>query len=78
MTSKSADYFKRLLKSQNKQSKAFVGKVTVNENAHEASCLVAELIAQKRKSYAPGEKIIMPACKFIMENSGTRCRTRMF
>jgi hypothetical protein len=31
MSSKSADYFKRLLESQNKQSKAFVSKVTVSE-----------------------------------------------
>jgi hypothetical protein len=37
------------LESQNKQSKAFVSKVTVSEKAQEASYLVAELIAQKRK-----------------------------
>jgi hypothetical protein len=31
MTSKSADYFKWLLESQNKQNKAFVSKVTASE-----------------------------------------------
>jgi hypothetical protein len=31
MTRKSADYFKRPLESRNKQSKAFVSKVTVSE-----------------------------------------------
>jgi hypothetical protein len=46
MTSKSADYFKRLLDSQNKQSKAFVSKVTVSEKALEASHLIAELIVR--------------------------------
>jgi hypothetical protein len=33
MTSKSADYFKRLLESQNKRSKAFVSKVRVSEKS---------------------------------------------
>jgi hypothetical protein len=55
MTSKSAE-------SQNKQSKAFVSKVTVSEKAQEASYLVAELIAQKRKSHIVGENLITPAC----------------
>jgi hypothetical protein len=50
LTSKCADYFKRLLESQNKQSKAFVKKVTFSEKAQEASYLVAELIAQKKES----------------------------
>jgi hypothetical protein len=44
MTGKNADYFKRLLGSQNKQSKAFVSKVTVTEKAQETSYLVTELI----------------------------------
>jgi hypothetical protein len=49
MTSKSADYFTWLLESQNKQSKAFVSKVTVSEKAQEASYLVAELLPIKGK-----------------------------
>jgi hypothetical protein len=66
MISKSADYFKRLLESQNKQSKAFVSTVTVGEKAQEASYLVAELIPQKMKSHTVGENLIMPACKIIV------------
>jgi hypothetical protein len=49
MTSKSADCFKWPLESRNKQSKAFVSKVTVSGKTQEAIYLVAELIAQKRK-----------------------------
>jgi hypothetical protein len=66
ITSKNADYFKRLLDSQNKQNRAFVSKVPVSEKAQEANYLVAELIAQKRKSHTVGENLIMPACKIIM------------
>jgi hypothetical protein len=65
-TSKSADYFKRPLESQSKESKAFVSKVTVSEKAQEASYLVAELIAQKRKSHIVGENLIMLICKIIL------------
>jgi hypothetical protein len=50
MVSKSVGYFKRLLESQNKQSKAFVSKVIASEKAQEASYLVGEFIAQKRKT----------------------------
>jgi hypothetical protein len=49
MASKSADYFKRLLDAQSKQSKAFVSKLTVGEKAQEASYFIAELIAKKKK-----------------------------
>jgi hypothetical protein len=66
MTSKGADYFKQLLESQNKQHKAFVIKVTVSEKAQEASYFVAELTAEKRKSHAVGEILIMPACKITV------------
>jgi hypothetical protein len=54
------------LESQNKQSKAFVSKLTVGEKAQEASYLVAELIAQKRKSHTVGENLIIPACKIVV------------
>lgn len=54
MKNKSADYFKRLLESQNKQSTAFVSKVSVSKKARETSYLVAEIIAQKRKSHTVG------------------------
>ncbi|XP_055510562.1 zinc finger BED domain-containing protein 5-like [Leucoraja erinacea] len=66
MKNKSADYFKRLLESQNKQSTAFVSKVSVSKKAQETSYLVAEIIAQKRKSHTVGENLIMPACKIIV------------
>jgi hypothetical protein len=46
-----------------KQSKAFVSEVTVSEKAQEASYLVAELDAQKRKRHTGGENLTMPACK---------------
>jgi hypothetical protein len=69
MTSKSADYFKRLLESQNKESKSFVSKGTVKERAQEAGDLVAELIAQKRKSHTVGENLLMPACKMLGQDA---------
>jgi hypothetical protein len=47
---KTTDYFKRLLESQVQQSKIFEKKVTVSEKAQEASYLVAELVAQRRKA----------------------------
>jgi hypothetical protein len=45
---------------------SFVRKITFSEKAQEASCLVAELVAHKRKSQTVGESLIMPPCKFIM------------
>jgi hypothetical protein len=39
------------------QIKAFISKVTAREKALEASYLVAELNAQKRKSHTVGENI---------------------
>lgn len=38
---------------------SFVSKITVNEKAQEASYVVAKLTAQKRKSHAVGENLIM-------------------
>jgi hypothetical protein len=43
-----------------------IQKVTVSEKGQEASYLVAELIAQKRKSHTVGENLIMPTCKIIV------------
>ena len=63
---KTTDYFKRLLESQVQQSRVFEKKVTVSEKAQEASYLVAELVAQKKKSHVIAESIIMPACKIIV------------
>jgi hypothetical protein len=60
MTSKSDDYyFKRLLESRNKRSRAFVNKATVSEKAWVASYLVAEL-------HTISENLIMPTCKIIV------------
>jgi hypothetical protein len=67
MSSKSIDYFERLLESQNKESKAFVSKVMVSEKALEASHLVAELNAHKRKSHTGGQNLTMPACKIRVQ-----------
>jgi hypothetical protein len=61
LTSKSADYFKRLLESQNKESKAFASKVKVSGKAQEA-----ELTAQRRKSHVGGETLIMTASTIIV------------
>jgi flagella basal body P-ring formation protein FlgA len=65
-TSKSADYFKRLLASQNKHSQAFVSKVPVSEKAQEASYLVGEFIAQKRKSHTVDENLMKPGSKITV------------
>jgi hypothetical protein len=40
ITSKSADYFKRLLLSQNNESETFANEVTASGKAQEASYLV--------------------------------------
>jgi hypothetical protein len=61
MSNRCADCFKQLLESWNKQSKAFVSKVT------EASYLVAELAAQKRKSDTVGENLMMPVCEITAD-----------
>jgi hypothetical protein len=63
LTSKGVCYFKQLLESQNKQSKAFVKKVTFNEKSQEASYLVEE---PKRKSHTVRDNLIMPACKILL------------
>ena len=63
MKNKSADYFKSLLESQIKQSTVNLSKVRVSEKALEASYLIAEIIAQKRKSHTVGENLILPAGK---------------
>ena len=44
----------------------FLREVSVSEKAHWASKLVAEIIAQKRKSHTVGENLILPACKIIV------------
>jgi hypothetical protein len=49
MPSRSADYFQRILESQNNENQAFVSKVVVSENVPEAICLAAEFLASKRK-----------------------------
>jgi hypothetical protein len=66
MTSRRADYFKWLLESQNKKSKAFVSEVTASEKAQGVSYLVAERIAQKRKSPTVGKNEVMSARKIIL------------
>jgi hypothetical protein len=62
MTSKNADYSKRLFGSQNRV-KVLLSRVTVSEKAQEASYLAAELNAQRRKSHTVGENLTIPACK---------------
>ncbi|CAI9714955.1 Hypothetical predicted protein [Octopus vulgaris] len=66
MKGRSVDFFKSLLESLKKQSTAFGSKVSVSEKALEASYLVAEIIAQKRKSHTVGENLILPAGKIIV------------
>ena len=63
---KSADYSKRQLKSLKKQSTDLISKIRVREKAHEAICLAAEFIEQKRKSHTAGENLILPAGKIIV------------
>jgi hypothetical protein len=65
---KTTDYFKRLHESQVQQSKVFEKKVTVSEKAQEASYLITELVVQKKKSHVIAERIIMLACKIIVNN----------
>lgn len=66
LSKKNVDYFQRLLKSQNNQSRVFEKTVTVSDKAQEASYLVAELVAKNMKSHTIAETLIMPACKIIV------------
>jgi hypothetical protein len=66
MTNKDVDYFKCILEYRNKQSTAFVSKVTVSEKAQKVCYLVLEFIAQKRKSHRISKNLIRPACKFVV------------
>ncbi len=66
MLNKTADYFQRLLDSQEKQRKFFKKKATISDKAQEASYLVAEVVAKKMKSHTFAESLIMPACKIIV------------
>lgn len=52
---------------RNRVQTAFVNKVSVSEKAQEVSYFIAEIIAQKRKSYTVVENLIMPACKIIVD-----------
>jgi hypothetical protein len=67
MTSRSADCFKRLLESQNQQSKSFVSEVRVSGKAQETSHIAAELVTQKGESHAISESLIMSACKIMVD-----------
>lgn len=48
------------------QTIAFIKTFTVSEKSQEADYLVAELIAQKRKSHLVDENMIMPTCKITV------------
>ncbi len=52
--------------SQQKQRNFLEKKVTISDKAHEASYVVAELVANKMKSHTIVESLIMPACKMIV------------
>ena len=58
--------FKGLLESQKKQNTSVLSNVNVSEKTLEASYLVAEIIAQKRKRHSVGENITLPACIIIV------------
>lgn len=49
-----------------KQTEVFILQSLINEKSQEARCLVAKLIAQRRKSRTAGENLIMPLCKIIV------------
>lgn len=64
---KSIDYFKEVLKSKKQQQKKFTRMVTTSDKAQIASCAVAEILAQKRKSHLTAESVILPACRKIVK-----------
>ena len=69
LSDKHIEYFKRLLNSRNKQVSTFVKKVTVSDEAQNASYLIAKIVAQQSKPHTVAEKLIMPACIAIVKTT---------
>jgi hypothetical protein len=66
LVNKNINYFKHLKSSQNKESVNFVEKVTIPNNALEASYKVTELIDENKKTHTICESFILPACSEIV------------
>lgn len=67
LSTKTADYFERLLAAKKLQKSTFLKSVKVSDKAQEASYLVAEIIAKKRKSHLIAESLILPACQIMVK-----------
>jgi len=53
---KDLEYFRRLLKEQNKQSVNMMKTVKISDKAQEASFAVVDLVAKKKKPHTVAEK----------------------
>ena len=65
---KKKDYFVRLCKDNKEQANFMKRLTTVSEKAQKVSYLVAELVAKSKQPHTAAEKIILPACKIIVND----------
>ena len=63
---KKKDYFVRLCKDNKEQANFMKRLTTVSEKVQKVSYLVAELVAKSKQPHTAAEKIILPACKIIV------------
>ena len=67
LKNKNTTYFRRLLESNKKEVNFMRRATTISEKALKVSYRVAELIAREKQPHTLAEKVILPACKIIIE-----------
>ena len=67
LKNKNTTYFCRLLESNKKEVNFMRRATTISEKALKVSYRVAELIAKGKNPHTLAEKVILPACKIIIE-----------
>ena len=67
LKNKNTTYFRRLLGSNKKEVNFMRRATTISEKALKVSYRVSELIAKEKQPHTLAEKVILPACKIIIE-----------
>ena len=67
LKNKKKTYFRRLLESNKKEVNFMRQAATISEKAVKVSYRVAELRAKEKQPHTLAEKVILPACKIIIE-----------